>query len=244
MLTYAWIGAGLVGCNVLSGVGDLRTEQGAVAGDSGPGADGAVEAGQDGGRPPALDAAASDATSPPTDGPPVACMPSGIVESATASPGAIVDDPRIGSVAWTNTLGAKALGGETARATLSGSAVTHWLLATGYGFALPTGATIRGIVVTVIRSASFVDEIADYAVSVVKTGSPVGPPKVTLGPWPTMMQTVTYGAPTNTWGTTWTAELVNATDFGAAVAARGTMAANEMAIVDHITVTVHFERCK
>lgn len=231
--------ASLVGCNVLSGVGDLRVERdGAVAGDSGPRSEGAADAETgDGATAPPTDAST-------TDGPPVACTPSGVVETVTAGPGVAVDDSRIGSVAWLNLTGAKSNGGESARATLNGSAVTHWLLTTSYGFALPTGATVRGIVVTVFRSATYADEIADFGVALVKTGSPVGVPKVNLGNWTTAPQTVTYGTPTSTWGTTWTAELVNATDFGAAVAARGTMAAAEQALVDYVTVTVHFERCK
>ena len=242
LYAYAWVAAGLVGCNALSGVGDLRTErEDGGAADSGPRGDASQveETGLGDATTPLADAADGSAS----DGPPITCMPSGTVEVVTASPSVVVDDARVGSVAWTNLAGPKGAGGEAARATLSGSAVTHWLLTTGYGFALPTGATVRGLVVTVVRSASFVDEITDYGCSVVKAGNPVGLPKLNLGPWPTSTQTLTYGSATNTWGQTWTAELVNATDFGAAFAARGTMATAEMALVDHVTVTVHFERC-
>ena len=68
--------------------------------------------------------------------------------------------------------------------------------------------------------------------------------KATTDTWPEPTKTVTYGTATDTWGTTWTPADVNAPSFGAAVAARGAMAASETASVDRISVTVYFERCK
>jgi hypothetical protein len=52
---------------------------------------------------------------------------------------------------------------------------------------------------------------------------------------------VTYGGPTDLWGTTLTASDVNAMDFGAAISASyPAVSGNDWAFVDQIAVKVYF----
>lgn len=93
----------------------------------------------------------------------------------------------------------------------SGS-ITHYLQATGFGFAVPTGATIDGIVVEWERGAT---NVADYASRIVKGGS-VGSTDKSGGTWPTSDAYASYGGASDLWGTTWTPADINASNFGAA----------------------------
>jgi hypothetical protein len=181
-------------------------------------------------------ATADDAASGP-------CTPSGTIESVTKLPTVVVDDARTGTIAWINPMNALATDGTFARSTtMVGNVNTHWLLARGYGVALPPRAMVHGFVVEVRRQASFTDEIGDFGVAMVLAGTP-GSTKSTPGAWPTNPVTVSYGSPSDLWGATWSADQVNAADFGVAFAARGLPADAERASVDSIQVTVHFERC-
>jgi hypothetical protein len=54
-------------------------------------------------------------------------------------------------------------------------------------------------------------------------------------------QTTVYGSSTNLWGLTWSAADINGGNFGLAISARGSaFEGTEDALVDHITITVHF----
>ena len=114
-----------------------------------------------------------------------------------------------------------------------------------FGFAIPSGATIRGIELRVERSEGSLgaNTIRDQAVVMLKAGSPVGDNKAdTALDWPTVDAVKVYGSPTDLWGTTWTPNEVNASGFGAQVVAQAqpTPAASEEARIDHMTLTVYY----
>jgi hypothetical protein len=59
--------------------------------------------------------------------------------------------------------------------------------------------------------------------------------------WPTTLETVTYGGPTDKWGGEWTPADINAGGFGVALAATYTgQTGSEQARVNSILVTVHY----
>lgn len=225
------------GCSLLTELQGLSGTALVEGGSVTPGADGAPDVGPEGATDASADAAVPDS------GPPRPCVPSGTVESTTASPSTAVDDARVGTIAWSNPSNVTAKDGAVARTPLvSGLVSTHWLLASGFGVALPPRAIVRGFVVQVTRFASFFDEFEDEGVALVKAGDP-GASKSLPAPWSSSPTTASYGGPSDLWGTTWTEDQVNAADFGVAVAARGIPASDERASVDSIQVTVHFERC-
>ena len=69
------------------------------------------------------------------------------------SPGTVVDSDATGTVAWTNPMNATT--SDNVYATIScPTGISHYLKATNFGFSIPTGATINGIVVEIERKQS------------------------------------------------------------------------------------------
>ena len=147
-----------------------------------------------------------------------------------------------GTVLWTNS------GNITntadlnyAAAVFSGSANSNYLQGSNYGFAIPSGAIINGIVVTINRRTSATNAgrvTRDNVVSLVKGGVITGNNKFSATAYTTSFATVSYGSVTDTWGTTWTPADINASNFGAvlSVNANNTLTAT----VDHIRITIHY----
>jgi hypothetical protein len=112
--------------------------------------------------------------------------------------------------------------------------------ATGFGFAIPTGATITGIKATVERNAGTSSAIADEDVFLLKAGAASGSDKAVSGSWSTSESTRTYGSSSDLWGTTWTLAQVNASNFGLRFKVRNGAGAAANAFVDYIEITVTY----
>lgn len=91
---------------------------------------------------------------------------------------------------------------------------------TGYGFAIPAGATINGIIVTLDRHAKKGDKITDLTVYLVKAGVTGTTDRSTTTFWPKNPASEFHGGAWDLWGDTWTAADINAANFGAEVAAQ------------------------
>jgi parallel beta-helix repeat protein len=128
-----------------------------------------------------------------------------------------------------------------ATVTLSG-ATSHYLEGTNYGFSLPSNATINGIQVTIGRFESGQasgNDVRDSVVSLMKSSTLVGSNKgATSTEWPTSNTAASYGANNDLWGTTWTADDINATGFGVALSANSTN--NRIASVDTMQIAVTY----
>lgn len=107
---------------------------------------------------------------------------------------------------------------------------TNTLLIEGLGFNIPTGAVIQGIQVTVYRGANRVNAVNDVTVKLLKAGTAVGNNKATSGFWPQIEWNnyliplaggvpVTYGSPTDLWGTSWAPSDINNSQFGIEIVA-------------------------
>lgn len=119
------------------------------------------------------------------------------------------------------------------------------LEATGFGFAIPTNASIQGIVVEVERSvAAGSGNIRDFSVLIVKNGSATGTNKADTGTnWPSVDAYKTYGGSADLWGTTWLPADINASNFGIQLRATSTgipVDNFKTARIDHIRITVHY----
>ena len=103
------------------------------------------------------------------------------------------------------------------------STSTWWLytfygLCTTYGFTVPSWATIDGIVVSVKKkwtnNPGNSDYVYDKSVKMIKWGSIVGSEKAdTITKWSSTLWFVNYGWVSDLWGTTWTADDINASNF-------------------------------
>lgn len=125
--------------------------------------------------------------------------------------------------------------------------LSGYLKASNFGFAIPTGSTINGIEMTYERAQQFQDgaDVTESIVQLLQGGTPGGTNKANtvVGSLPTTTLTpVTYGGASDTWGRSWTAEQINASNFGVAISLL--LTCDEVnpaqAFVDYVSVTVHY----
>lgn len=125
---------------------------------------------------------------------------------------------------------------------------TSYLMAQNFGFAIPAGANINGIVVQIDRyaTATMSGSVSDNSVELIDaTGSINGTSKPAAGAWATTDTDtyILYGGTTDVWGITdWTPAKINNTNFGVAITAQtsNTNSATFNLFVDEIRVTVYY----
>ncbi len=163
------------------------------------------------------------------------------VDTAATSPGTTADDATVGTLAWSNTDNVKVSDDvyATRTTTLSGS-ITHYLTATNFGFAIPAGATINGLTVEVDRKRTGAGNLQDSAVRIIKGGSIGATNKASASTWPTTEATATYGSASDLWGDTWTADDINSSNFGMAIATVFNPDVSITASIDNIRITVSY----
>ena len=111
---------------------------------------------------------------------------------------------------------------------------------TGYGFAIPVGATINGIEVNVERKGQTSSTCNDQFMRIVKGGVTGATDKGVVTNWNTSEFIYTYGSPTDLWGETWTYSDINSATFGNAFSAAFQSGGFETAYIDHVEITVHY----
>ena len=130
---------------------------------------------------------------------------------------------------------------ETALAEVAlDDSVSEYLRCMDYGFSIPAGAVIDGIVVDVRRRTDNQSGTTrDADLRLVKDGANHGDDRSTATNYPNNYSTESHGGANDLWGASWTAANINATNFGAALRVEAT--GNEKTVrVDHISITVHY----
>lgn len=145
--------------------------------------------------------------------------------------------------AWTNP--GNVVASDNSYATRYVSGYTDYLRATDFGFAIPSGATINGIVVEVERKSSAGYSITDYvnpgSCKLIKGGSAVGASKADGGTWwPTSDAYKSYGGASDLWDTTWTDTEINDSGFGFQISCYSFSKSTPTASIDHIRITVYY----
>jgi len=111
---------------------------------------------------------------------------------------------------------------------------------TSFGLTVPAGAAVVGIQFDVLLNSDAGLGV-DESVKALRNGAPVGADHSTSTPWPTSITYVTYGGPTDTWGTTWLATDVENGGFGISVAPRYTgTAGNDRAHIAAARATIFY----
>ena len=124
---------------------------------------------------------------------------------------------------------------------------SYYIVGQGFGFSIPTGATINGIVVTLQVNSDDVTQSGnprEYSVKIIKNNTITGTDKSTLATIPMSgpFEDRTYGSSTDLWGETWTAADINNSNFGIAysaelsTAAKGTIPLQ----VRNLRITVYY----
>ena len=130
--------------------------------------------------------------------------------------------------------------GQYSQVSLSNGQISRYLRAGNFGFAVPANSVINGIEVRIHRMGNISSGgIIDNVVTLVKGTAIVGANKANTGTiWNTSFETITYGGPTDLWGTTWTADEINSV-LATQISVRST-ANSRVAYVDNIRITVYF----
>ena len=124
-------------------------------------------------------------------------------------------------------------------ATYDANDISYQAKAQGFGFAIPAGTTIDGIIVQIERRTA-AGAAVDYRVQLLdEAGTLVGDNKAdTVNAWPAADTMKTYGDTTDLWGwTTTTVDKLNDADFGVVLSVKAT-AANTDIYVDYIRITI------
>lgn len=132
-------------------------------------------------------------------------------DSGQRSPGTVVNDNTAGVASWSNPSNATASDDQLTIVNADNS--SQYLKATNFGFTIPTGATINGIVVSYERFVPDGHSAGEQVIRLVKQGNITGDNKSTGAQW-SGEGVYTYGGENDLWGTTWTTTEINATDFG------------------------------
>jgi hypothetical protein len=114
------------------------------------------------------------------------------------------------------------------------------LKGTDFGFSIPSGATIDGIVVELERSADAADAVGETEAKMVKGGTIGGNNNSDGSFLPTSEAYKTYGSSSDLWGLAWTPADINAINFGFAFRCANGIVLLRNAFVDHIRITVYY----
>lgn len=156
------------------------------------------------------------------------------------SPSAAANRTGLGTIAWANPTNVFTSNDVRATAAVAvGNQLSNFLEATGFGFSIPSDATVLGIVVEVERSAVAGGTFCnDNSVQIVKGGVRQGNQKADITTqWPTGGDAFkTYGDPRDLWGVSWTPADINGSGFGFQIAVNG----DRTAQVDFIRITVYW----
>jgi len=155
------------------------------------------------------------------------------------SPGTVVNDASYGVVPWLYPDDAKTSNNVYARLPgLRQGATSQYLKATNFGFSVPTGAEIDGILVQFERYPNTAGLVYETEVRIVKADGSFGLDDKQTGLWAAAEAYYSYGGSAASWSEFWTAANINDADFGVVLAIVDDVGG--IAYVDHIRITVYY----
>lgn len=154
------------------------------------------------------------------------------------------DDNTIGTVIWQNPGNLTASDNTyVTQGVQTSTKTSHYLKATNFGFAIPVGATINGILVEIEYLAVGAGRANDSTVKIVQGDVVVGNNKGNNAAISTVESFVAYGGAADLWGASWSPADINAANFGAVFSV--TFDPNNTGIsirvfVDSVRITVYY----
>lgn len=141
---------------------------------------------------------------------------------------------------WVNPHNVFAADGVLATCVIGSGVSSKELFVTGFGFAIPSNATISGISVAVLCKATATD-LSDQRVFLLKNSLQVGSNHANGNGWTAGLTNQNYGSTSDLWGTTWTPADVNAAGFGVSVEAfNNSLASSRTASIDYVSITISY----
>lgn len=154
-------------------------------------------------------------------------------------PGTGADDATAGNKVWTNPGNITAEDGVFAACTsIILPVISHYLKATNFGFSIPAGATINGILVE-WKTQNSGGTFTDNSIKIVQGGTISGNENANGTNWPRTLQYVGYGSSTDLWGLSWASSDINSSGFGA-VASVNVPGSTSTLQVDYVRITVYY----
>jgi hypothetical protein len=166
-------------------------------------------------------------------------QPPAFALSSTKDPTVGANDAAVGTVAWSNTGNIFFEDFFYASASIGISGQSQYLTGTGYGFAIPGGATITGVMMQIGYQTTGQGQLI---VRLVKAGvvqgasAPGSYAPTTFGG----DQVAIYGSPNDLWGLTLTPADINAAGFGAAASWINAWPVNETVQINVIQLQVFY----
>jgi hypothetical protein len=114
------------------------------------------------------------------------------------------------------------------------------LIASNFGFTIPSAAIIKGIRVGVDRNANMPGAVKDSFIQLEKSANLVGLKKKVNVFWPLTPTVRSYGGTTDLWGSNWTPADINDPGFGVFLKCYNTTANSPEASVDYMRVTIFY----
>lgn len=143
--------------------------------------------------------------------------------------------------AWTNPGNITASDASFASDTINNGSSSDYLVATNFGFSIPSNATITGITVGALGGPSGVSAIADLHAQLVKGGVTQTTDRSSGAVWANSVLARTYGSSSDLWGGSWTPGDINASNFGFSYAVENVaLSGSQTASVDYISITVNY----
>lgn len=118
---------------------------------------------------------------------------------------------------------------------------TNILRCTGFGFSIPSNATITGVVLTIANKSTW---LRDDLIKLVHNGNEIGENKSEGAAWPSSYSPAhTYGGSTDDWNADLTYSMVNSPTFGIDIAGYNTYSGSEgvSPYIDYIALKVYYE---
>lgn len=174
------------------------------------------------------------------------------MQSVTKKPQSVVSVPLAGFIPWQNPENAKESDDAKAKSVTGpySTACTEALLATVFGFNLPTSATVLGVKFELEKLGlgnGFTSMVKDKSIRISKSGVTVGEEKADGQTWDNNFTYIdfnaAYGSPGDLWGLPLTPNYVNAPDFGIAVVAElisSYSGLGSIGFIDSIQSTVYY----
>lgn len=156
------------------------------------------------------------------------------------NPGTLANDASFGLIPWANVANAASSNDLRANANGLDTNTTQYLKVTNFGFTIPDGAKIDGIVVEAEVSKSGLGAITDVRCRLVKGGTIQGTDRLNGTGWTTTDTYLSHGGAADLWGGTWAASDINNAGFGCVLAAQNSGANPTNALCDHIRITVYY----
>ena len=156
-------------------------------------------------------------------------------------PGTMADDNTIGTLAWANPDNAKLSDNNYTNIAFTAPAATsHYLKATNFGFSIPTGATIDGVLVEIENVHSGGSGTVQWdEIKIVKGGS-IGAENKATGNVNSVKAYTSFGAVDSLWSETWEDSDINSATFGVVISTSSLEDAQKDPFIDHIRITVYY----